>query len=103
MKLLNLVKRLGAVSEAFGFQRSSDQIRRENEAAQKQRREQMKETASPVVRALAMQAAGGGQNEQQFREFLQAQGISIKDLEMAGVDISRKYLEAHQKVERARK
>ena len=93
----------GAVSQAFGFSKSSDQIRRENEAAQKQRREQMKETASPVVRALAMQAAGGGQNEQQFREFLQAQGISIKDLEMAGVDISEIFGSASKEVERARK
>ena len=93
----------GALSQMFGFSKSSDQIRRENEAAQKQRREQMRETASPVVRALAMQAAGGGQNEQEFREFLQAQGISIKDLEMAGVDISEIFGSAAKEVERARK
>ena len=93
----------GAISQAFGFSKSASQIQSENEAAQKQRREQMKETATPAVRALAMQAAGGGQTEQEFREFLQAQGLSIKDLELAGVDISKIFGSAEKEVERARK
>jgi len=93
----------GAMSQAFGFSKSSDAIRRENEAAQKQRREQMKETSTPAVRALAMQAAGGGQDEQQFREFLQSTGLSLKDLEMAGVNVKDIFASAEKEVERARK
>lgn len=91
----------GALSQMLGFSKSASQIEAENEAAQKQRNEQIARTAKPVLQAQAFAAAGGGQTLEEFRGQFTAE--QKRQLEAAGLSIEDIFKSAEAEVERARK
>jgi len=91
----------GALSQMLGFSKSASQIEAENEAAQKQRNEQIARTAKPVLQAQAFAAAGAGQTLEEFRGQFTAE--QKRQLEAAGISIEDIFKSAEAEVERARK
>ena len=91
----------GALSQMLGFSKSASQIEAENEAAQKERNEQIAKVAKPVIREQAFAAAGGGQTLEEFRAGFS--GEEKRQLEAAGISIEDIFNSANAEVERARK